>query len=250
MEKKTIANSSEKREDEKVFNFFDHLDELAARSWRCLLAIIAASILFSFFVEDFMYMLIKPIDQVVFTAPGDAFLAQFYLIIVGGIILSLPYLIYEAWQFVASAVKENERKFVSVFMPVSVGLFVVGAVFAFTVAVPIAMQFLLSFRNDYILPMITIKSYVSFIGTMILAFGAIFELPLILTFLAKIGIATPEFLIQKRKFAVVGILLLSALITPPDVITQLIMSVPLIVLYEIGIIAAKITVKKEKAKLN
>jgi len=89
--------------------------------------------------------------------------------------------------------------------------------------------------------MITVKNYISFVGTMVLAFGIVFELPLVLMFLTKIGIATPAFLAQKRKHAIVLILIVSAFITPPDFITQLIMAVPLIILYEAGIIASKCT---------
>ena len=93
--------------------------------------------------------------------------------------------------------------------------------------------------------MITIKSYISFLGTLILAFGVLFELPLILMFLTKIGIATPAFLIDKRRYAIVLILIISAIVTPPDIITQLIMTIPLIILYEIGIIVSKLTHKKD-----
>jgi sec-independent protein translocase protein TatC len=88
--------------------------------------------------------------------------------------------------------------------------------------------------------MITVKNYISFLGTMLLGFGAIFELPLVLMFLAKIGVATPEFLAEKRRIAIILILIVSAVLTPPDVITQIIMAVPLIILYEIGILAAKL----------
>jgi sec-independent protein translocase protein TatC len=92
--------------------------------------------------------------------------------------------------------------------------------------------------------MITVKNYISFVGTMVLAFGVVFELPLVLMFLAKIGIATPEFLVQKRKYAVVIILIVSAFLTPPDLITQVIMAVPLIILYEVGIMAVKLTYRE------
>ena len=119
-----------------------------------------------------------------------------------------------------------------------------GAVFAYFVTIPISIRFLLSFSTDLIVPMITVKSYISFVGTMLLAFGVIFELPLVLMFLTKIGIATPAFLMQKRKHAIIIILVVSAFITPPDFITQLIMAVPLVILYEVGIVASKLTYRE------
>jgi sec-independent protein translocase protein TatC len=108
--------------------------------------------------------------------------------------------------------------------------------FAFFVIVPIALKFLLSFSSTYVVPMISIKSYIGFVGNFVLAFGIVFELPLVLVFLVKIGIATPAFLRNYRRHAILAILVLSAILTPPDVISQLLMAVPLIVLYELGVL--------------
>jgi len=133
---------------------------------------------------------------------------------------------------------------VRIFGPCSLFLFFLGGIFAYFVIIPISIHFLLSFSTPSIVPMITIKSYVSFVVTMLLAFGVVFELPLVLMFLTKIGVATPAFLVQKRKYAVVIILIVSAFITPPDCVTQILMALPLIVLYEAGIIISKITYRK------
>lgn len=225
-------------------SFFSHLDELRDRLIKSLVAVVITSCVFYFFVDDVLYFLIKPLGQIVFTSPADAFIARLTLTLMGGAILAIPVIFYHIWQFIATGLKEHERKYLNLFIPTSSLLFLIGGAFAYFIIIPISLQFLLQFSSDYMVPMITIKSYLSFVGTLILAFGVVFELPLVLMFLTKIGIATPEFLRQKRKHSIVGILILSALITPPDIVTQIIMAGPLIVLYEIGIIASKFVYKE------
>lgn len=222
-------------------SFFDHLEELRSRLIKSVLAVLAAAFLFYAVADEVFAFLVKPVGRLVFTAPGEAFIARMTLALFGGLFLAFPVVVYQIWRFVAAGLKENEIRYVRFFAPCSFVLFVVGGLFAYFIAIPICIRFLLSFSTDVIVPMITIKSYISFVGTMLLAFGVVFELPLILMFLTKIGVATPAFLIQKRRHAIVIILIVSAFITPPDVITQLIMAVPLIVLYEAGVIAAKLT---------
>ncbi len=103
----------------------------------------------------------------------------------------------------------------------------------------------MSFSSDYVVPMIGIKSYIAFVGSFILAFGIVFELPLVLVFLVKIGVATPEFLRQYRRHAILAILIVSAILTPPDVVSQLLMAVPLVVLYELGVIFSLLAYRKK-----
>lgn len=222
-------------------SFLDHVGELQTRLIKSIVAIFVASCLFYIVIDEVFAVLVKPVGQLVFTAPGEAFVARIMLTLFGGFFLALPVVLYQAWQFVAAGLKEYETRYIKFFAPCSFFLFVIGSLFAYFITVPISIRFLLSFSSDSIVPMITVKNYISFVGTMVLAFGVVFELPLVLMFLTKIGIATPAFLTQKRKHAVVLILIVSAFITPPDFITQLIMAVPLIILYEAGIIASKLT---------
>jgi sec-independent protein translocase protein TatC len=114
--------------------------------------------------------------------------------------------------------------------------FLLGVAFAFYVAVPLTYKFLMSFSSEYMQPMITVSSYMGFLANMLIAFGVTFELPLVMAFLAAIGIATPEFLRQKRRHAIMIILIVATVITPPDVISQVLLTIPLVVLYEVGII--------------
>jgi len=222
-------------------SFFDHIEELQSRLIKSIVAIFIAACFFYIVVDEVFKVLVKPVGQLIFTAPGEAFVARIMLTIFGGFFLALPIVLYQVWQFVATGLNEYEVRYIKFFAPSSIILFIMGGLFAYFVIIPISIRFLLSFSSELIVPMITVKNYISFVGTMILAFGVVFELPLILMFLTKIGIATPAFLMQKRKYAVVIILIVSAFLTPPDFITQLIMAAPLIILYEIGIIASKCT---------
>lgn len=227
----------------KNLPLWDHVDELRSRLVKCVAALFIATVLSYGFIEHLLVFILKPVGSLVFTAPADAFVARIMLSFCFGFLFSFPIILYQVWQFVAVGLHEKEQKIVRIYIPISIGLFLIGASFSYFIVIPISLNFLLGFASPSMIPMITIKSYISFITTMILAFGAIFEMPLILLFLTKIGIATPEFLIQKRKHAIVLVFILSALITPPDVFTQVLMAIPLVVLYEIGIIASRMSYK-------
>lgn len=222
------------------FSFFEHFNELRWRLIKSLAAVAVAACLFYPFVDPVLAFLIRPVGRVVFTSPSDAFVARFMLVIWGGVILALPVILFQFWRFVSAGLKGHERKYVALFGPLSLVLFFAGAAFGYFVMIPVGMKFLLGFATDFMVPMITVQNYLSFVTTLVLAFGATFELPLILMFLAKIGIVTPAFLAQKRKHAVVIILIVSAVITPPDAVSQLIMALPLVVLYELGIIVSRL----------
>lgn len=222
-------------------SFIGHLEELRARLIKSLLAVLVAACLFYAFIDRILAALIQPVGKVVFTSPSDAFVARITLAFYGGVVLAMPVILFQIWRFVAAGLKENEKKHIFLFAPFSFLLFVSGGCFAYGIMIPVSLRFLLSFSSAFIVPMITIKNYISFVGMMILAFGITFELPLVLVFLTKMGIVTPPFLVQKRRHAVVLILVVSALVTPPDAVTQIIMAVPLMILYEIGIIACRLT---------
>lgn len=230
---------------DKSMALMDHLDELRGRLIKCVLSVAIASILAYPFVNDVLQAIIKPVDKIIFTSLSDAFMARITLTLILGIFLSLPFIAFQVWQFITFGLKISERRYIRVFVPASTILFLAGAGFAYSVSIPISIKFLLSYGSEQIIPMITIKNYITFFGSMMLAFGVIFELPLVMMFLTRLGIATPEFLVQKRKISIIIILIVSALVTPPDFITQLILAAPLIILYEAGIIVSKFTLKQE-----
>ena len=230
--------------DNTVSSFFDHLDELRARFIKSILAFFVAACSSYAFAGHFLGILARPVGKLIFTSPADAFMAQVTLSLWAGLFLAFPVILYQIWQFVCVGLTEKERRYVLVFGPLSFILFFSGAAFGYFAMIPISLKFLLGFSSDFIVPMIEIKNYISFVGTFVLAFGIVFELPLILMFLTKIGIATPAFLAQKRRHAIILILIVSAILTPPDVISQILMALPLMVLYEISIWLSRLTYRE------
>ena len=226
-------------------SFLEHLDELRSRVIKCLIVFFIAFLAIYPQTDKILNFIIKSVGKLFFTAPADAFMARVHITLVTALCATLPYILYHVWMFLSLGLTEKERKYVVAFVPFSFLFFIAGVLFAYYVAIPISMNFLLSFSSEVMQPMITVKNYISYVGSLVLAFGVVFELPLILMFLARIGIATPAFLIQKRRHAIVLILIISAIITPPDVISQIVMAAPLLVLYELGIIATRFACRSQ-----
>lgn len=192
------------------------------------------------YVDQLIPLIVKPAGKLYFSSPSDAFNACVTVSIVAALVVASPYILYQLWAFIGVALKERERRFIFIYGPLSVVFFLSGVAFAFWVAVPMSYRFLMGFASSYMVPLVTVDNYFKFLGQMLLGFGIAFELPLIMAFFAAIGIATPEFLRQKRRHAILTIVIISAILTPPDVGSQLTMAVPLIVLYELGIVMVKI----------
>jgi sec-independent protein translocase protein TatC len=229
---------------DKKLSLVEHLDELRGRVLKSVIAVIVGAGLLYSFVEPIVAHLTRPVGELVFLAPQEAFVTNIKVAFYGGLLLSSPVVLYQAWRFVSAALRPREMKYAIVCAPLSLLFFGVGVSFAYFVIVPIGVRFLLGFQTDTLIPMISIGKYVSFVGTLLVSFGAIFELPLVMLFLTKIRVVTPEFLIRKRKHAVVLVFVAAAALTPPDVITQCMMAGPLILLYELGVLFSKFAVRE------
>ena len=217
-------------------SFFKHLEELRSRLIKSAGVFVLAFCLCYNFIGRLIPKIIAPAGHLIFTSPGEAFSAYMTVGFFMALIVSSPFLIYQIWAFVGGALRPSEKKFVLIFAPLSLLFFLSGGAFAYFVAVPRAYHFLMSFSSEYLVPMVTVKNYFGFLGHMIVAFGVAFELPLILAFLAKIGIASPEYLRQMRRHAIIIILVVAALLAPPDIMSMMILAIPLMILYEVGII--------------
>lgn len=226
------------------FTFWEHVDEVRLRVLRLLAVVTILACIIYAKSSALMDFFIRPVGKLVFTSPSEAFMARVTLVLVLSIILSMPFIAFELWTFTATALKEGERKIVALLGPLSIVCFFAGCVFAYVFIVPFSLKFFMSFATDTMVPMITVNNYISFVATMMLAFGVIFELPLALMFFTYIGIATPAFLIQYRRHAIMVILIVSTIVTPPDGMTLVMMSVPLIILYEVGILFSKLVYQR------
>lgn len=218
----------------------DHLEELRMRVIIISATMFVCAGFVYVFVDPLLQFITQPVKFLIFTSPADAFLVRIQLALWGGFFLSLPVVFYQAWRFVAVGLMPSEKKRILVFGPLSVVLFLVGIVFAYQGMVPIVFHFLLGFASPVLVPMISVDKYISFVAGLMLGCGVVFELPLVVIFLTRVGIVSPEGLKQKRRHVFLGILIFSAFLTPPDVVTQMFMTVPLVLLYEVGIILSQV----------
>ncbi len=174
------------------------------------------------------------------------FSAHIWTAITAGFIIAFPYVIFEFWRFIKPAMHENEQKTAKGFIFASSILFFIGVLFGYYVIAPLSINFLGSYNvSAEVLNEFDLSSYIALIRSSVLASGFIFELPIIIFFLTKVGVVTPEILRKYRKFSLVGVLIVAAVITPPDVASQIIVTIPVLILYEISIFISKAVIKKE-----
>ncbi|MDP3353776.1 MAG: twin-arginine translocase subunit TatC [Flavobacteriaceae bacterium] len=262
----------------KEMSFLGHLDELRKRLFKIAVAVFAVAIV-AFFFKDFIFDVIifgpkDPnfityrtfcqisryfgteglcIDEIPFVIQSRTMSGQFnahmWTSIIAGVIIAFPYILYQLWLFISPALYENEKKYAATFVIISSFLFFVGVLFGYYIITPLSINFLGAYRvSEQVLSNIDIDSYMSLLRTSVLVSGIIFELPIIIYFLTKLGVVTPTFLRTYRKHALVGVLIISAVITPPDVVSQIIVSIPILLLYEISILISVIVYKKKLKK--
>ncbi len=233
--------------------FLSHLEELRKRLVICAIGVGAGFVIAYIFSERLFQLLVAPLkavmpegDQLIFTNLPEMFFAYIKVAFIAGIMAAAPLIFYQLWMFIAPGLYQKEKKMAIPFVISSTILFVGGALFGYFVVFPFGFKFFIGFSNEYVKALPSVKQYFSFSMKLLFAFGAVFELPVIIFFLSKMGIVTPQFLRQKRKYAILLTFALAAILTPPDVITQCMMAGPLIVLYEIGILVSRVAQKKKE----
>ncbi len=170
-----------------------------------------------------------------------------WMCILFGFILSFPYILWEVWKFISPALYQNEKKHAKIFIFFSSLLFFLGVVFGYYVVIPMSVNFVATFTiSPTVLNQFTLDSYIGMVKTSLLASGLFFELPIIIYFLTKLGLVTPNFLRTYRKYAIVLVLIIAAIVTPPDVVSQTIVAIPMLLIYEASIFISVFVAKKEK----
>jgi len=252
---KNQSEEKTKKDDqnEKVMPFLDHLEELRQRLLKCIFSILLFSFVSYFFAKQIMKILLRPYpkeEKLIFLAPTEGFITYIKISIFVGIILSLPVIFYQLWKFIAPGLYKKERRYIPLIVFFSTLFFLIGALFCYFIIIPFGLNFLLGFSADQLEPNIQIKEYLKFVTLLIMVFGIIFELPLLSYFLTKMELLTPEFMRSKRRYGIVIIFIIAAILTPPDVVTQLFLAGPLIILYEISIWVSKIVVLRKSRKAD
>ncbi len=231
-----------------------HLTELRDRLIHSSIAVGIGFVVAYCFKEKIFAILTAPLviamgenSKMIFTGLPEAFFTYLKVALLAGVVVATPVLFYQFWMFIAPGLYKKEKKFILPVVFLSLVFFLIGSSFGYFVVFPYGFQFFLGFSNESIQAMPSMKEYLGFAAKMLLAFGFVFELPLVITFMARMGLVSVAFLKKNRKYAILIFFAGSALITPPDVITQTMMAIPLMILYEISILGAKFF-QKEKLK--
>ena len=237
--------------DEKKLPLTTHLQELRKR---LILSFIAAGAGFALcytFAEKIFDILAAPLlkmmptgGSLIFTSVAEAFFTYMKVAFIAGLILASPFILYQIWAFVAPGLYRHEKKYVVPFVLAGSFFFAIGILFAYYVALPVGFKFLLGFATDIIKPLPSMKEYLSFSIKFLLAFGLVFEFPVVLVLLARIGVVDAKTLARQRKYAILLIFIFAAVLTPPDIISQVIVALPMIGLYELSILLSKLFGKK------
>lgn len=233
-------------------SFLDHLEELRWRVIKAAVAIVACSIPCGIYWRKlFDVVMLYPLrftdpkPHLIITSPMEAVMLSIKIAITGGILLSVPVVFYQFWRFISPGLYKNEKRMVLPAAIASSLCFLLGVSFCY-LSIPYVFKFLTQYAQGRMDAMFKINEYLSFIIKLSLAFGLVFELPVVSFVLTKMGVVTPRFLIQKSKYAIVGIFIVAAILTPPDVVSQTILAVPLLVLYAISIGVSYLARRKQK----
>lgn len=240
-------------ETEDKVPFTSHLEELRKRLITCFIAVGVGFAASYGFKEKLFQILTQPLitvmkqgETLIYTGLPEAFFTFLKVSFLAGLMLASPVIIYQFWMFIAPGLYDREKKLLVPIVFLSSIFFVGGALFGYFIVFPYGFDFFLGFATETIRPMPSMKEYLSFSAKLLLAFGLVFELPLVITFLARLGIVSVPFLKKNRKYALLLFFVGAAILTPPDVVTQVMMALPLMVLYEISIVGARIFGRKKK----
>ncbi len=280
MEQQTTKNRKPEEEQEAVMSFWDHLETLRKHIIRSLIAVVVLAALaflnrklvFDMIIlapssSDFItYKLLCQLGhflssdalcvkdmhlQIINIKMSGQFLTHMYISIVAGFILAFPYILWEIWRFVQPALYEKERKYSRGGVLISTGLFLLGVLFSYFLIVPLTVNFLGTYNvSSEVSNQISLNSYISTVVSVTFAVGVVFELPILVYFLTRIGILTPDFMKQNRKYMFVILLILAAIITPPDMFSQIMVVIPLWGLYEFSILVSKRVYKRVQEELE
>jgi len=257
MEENENKEEQEPVEDHKM-SLTEHLIELRKSLTRSLIAL-GIGFGVCYYYKDFIFNIVtRPLTRVlpknsylIYTGLTEAFFTYMKVAFFASLIITCPYILYQIWKFIAPALHSREKKYVVPFVISSTFLFISGVSFGYFVALPPAFEFFVSFNNQYLQAMLSFKDYLSLFVTFLLGFGISFELPIFIFFLTKLGIVNAAMLSKQRRYAILIIFIVAAILTPsPDALSQVLMAIPLMFLYEVSIFVSRFAGKKKTDSEN
>ena len=246
------AGTSDEAMEGETLSLRDHLLALRKVIIVCLAAVgVAFLASFYFIIDPLMKWITAPIEargvQVIYTAVSEALTTKLKVALVTAVVLAFPVIIWQVWRFIKPALYPKERRSFRVFFFFALALFLIGIVFCFASVFFLAIDFFMVSGEDLATPMLSLDKYINFLFGFLLPFGVAFMLPVFIYITTRVGLTTPEMLVSKRKFVILGIFIMAAILTPPDVVSQIMLGVPMLALYEIGILVSRLVKKKERA---
>ncbi len=221
--------------DDGSMSLIAHLTELRSRIIKCLVAAGLGSVIGYYYIQEIMHYITLPAGKLYYMQPAEAFFTYLKVACVAGFLLALPIIFWQVWRFFLPALTTRERMVLGIVVPTSVVLFFCGLAFSFFLVLPAGIKFFLGFGNTELEALLSVDKYFDFVIMFVLPFGFIFELPLVITILGKMGLITSAFLKKYQRIIIFLSFVVGALITPtPDVFTQSMIALPIIVLYEVG----------------
>ncbi len=240
-----LEQSEEDETVEGQMTLVKHLAELRSRIIKSLIAVAIGTGVAYYFIEDIMKLITLPTGKLYYLQPAEAFFTYLKIALFVGFLLALPIVFYQVWRFVLPALTVREKFIIGVLVPSSVLLFFAGLAFSFFLVLPAAIEFFVGFSTENLQPMFSLHQYFDFVLGFILPFGAVFEVPLVVLMLAKIGLVSSRFLASKQRIVIFLSFVIGAVVSPTvDIFTQSMIALPLILLYEISYFIVKYVMKK------
>ena len=242
-------------EDDTPMTLMGHLNELRRRLFRMVIIVILGFVAF-YGVSEYLYAYLSaPLQEqlpagskLIYTSPAGAFFTYMKVALVASLFGTSPITFYQIWAFIAPGLYKEEKRAVLPLAFFSSIFFIAGAAFCFFLVFPIAFKFFMGFATDTIVPMISVEEYLGFALKLLIAFGVVFEMPLFAYFLSRFGILSPDFMRRQRRYAILFIFIIAAILTPPDVFSQCLMALPMLLLYEVSIYVSAMAYKKKEEK--
>ena len=235
--------NQEAEEEQQKLTVLEHLEELRQRLIKTVIGVAIATVASFIFTRQLLMILKLPAGDIQFITieATEGFSTYFKVAFYSGLALATPVILYQAIMFLTPGLTRHERRYIKYLLPGALFCFVLGVVFAYYIALPPALRFLIPFLSEIATPQIRIGNYISFVTTLLFGTGAVFETPIVIFFLAKLRIVNYRMLSKNRKYALLGAFVVAAVITPtPDPVTQSLVAIPLLLLYEAGIWLARI----------